>query len=129
MPPGMLNLAIELGEKVRADYELRDGLYGGQFVEGMYAAVAFLKRIPEWVVKDSNAFPRQVNMQITHSRYDPVVRTVTDDRQVTREKINRKYHLNPAYRKFSCSGPDSDFNIDANINGADIVGNRPVRAE
>jgi hypothetical protein len=29
--------------------------------------------------------------------------------------------LNPAYRRFSCSGPEGEFNIDAKINGAYIV--------
>ncbi len=35
--------------------------------------------------------------------------------------IEAKYQKNPEYRKFSCSGADSDFNIDAKINGAYIV--------
>jgi len=35
--------------------------------------------------------------------------------------LNDKYHLNPDYRKFSCSGPKGDFNIDAKLNGAYIV--------
>ncbi len=44
-----------------------------------------------------------------------------DDWVKTWELINEKYQLNPEYRKFSCSGPDDPFNIDAKINGAYIV--------
>ena len=39
----------------------------------------------------------------------------------TWQRINEKYHLNPAYRRFSCSGPEDEFNIDAKISGAAIV--------
>jgi len=42
--PGLPNLAIELGEKFGRLMNYGDGLYGGQFVAGMYAE-AFLKRI------------------------------------------------------------------------------------
>jgi len=41
--------------------------------------------------------------------------------QKTWELINEKYQENPENRKFSCSGPKEDFNIDAKINGAYIV--------
>ena len=44
-----------------------------------------------------------------------------DDWQKTWELIDEKYHLNPDYRRFSCSGPEGAFNIDAKINGAYIV--------
>jgi hypothetical protein len=35
--------------------------------------------------------------------------------------IDEKYHSNSDYRRFSCSGPQGTFNIDAKINGAYIV--------
>jgi hypothetical protein len=44
-----------------------------------------------------------------------------EDWQKTWNLINEKYHENPAYRRLSCTEPDSDFNIDAKINGAYIV--------
>ncbi len=44
-----------------------------------------------------------------------------DDWKKTWELIDRKYQQNPDYRRFSCSGPRSDFNIDAKINGAYIL--------
>jgi hypothetical protein len=43
------------------------------------------------------------------------------DWQKTWALIEEKYQDNPAYRRFSCGGPQSDFNIDAKINGAYIV--------
>ncbi|NQT51531.1 ADP-ribosylglycohydrolase family protein, partial [bacterium] len=44
-----------------------------------------------------------------------------DDWQKTWQLIEDKYQKNPAYRRFSCGGPKSAFNIDAKINGAYIV--------
>jgi hypothetical protein len=44
-----------------------------------------------------------------------------DDWQATWELIEKKYQDNTDYRRFSCGGPTSDFNIDAKINGAYIV--------
>jgi hypothetical protein len=44
-----------------------------------------------------------------------------DDWEKTWGLVNEKYHLNPEYRKFSCSKPGDVFNIDAKINGAYIV--------
>jgi len=44
-----------------------------------------------------------------------------DNWERTWQRIEEKYNRNPAYRRFSCSGPKSEFNIDAKINGAYIV--------
>ena len=41
--------------------------------------------------------------------------------QKTWQLIEEKYQLNPANRKFSCSGANADFNIDAKINAAYII--------
>ena len=44
-----------------------------------------------------------------------------DNWEKTWQLINEKYHVNPDYRRFSCSSTRPDFNIDAKINGAYIV--------
>jgi hypothetical protein len=71
---------------------------------------AALKSIP----KDSQ-YAECIRDVLAWYKQDP------DDWQKTWQLINEKYHLNPAYRRFSCSGPKGEFNIDAKINGAYIV--------
>ncbi len=117
--PGMPNLVIELGEKFGRLMNYGDGLYGGQFVGALYAE-AFFQRDPVKIVEAAlRAIPAE-------SQYAEVVRDVLawfrdepNQWETTWEKINRKYHLDPAYRRFSCS--KGDFNIDAKLNGAYIV--------
>ena len=119
--PGMPNLGIELGEKFGRLMNYGDGLYGGQFVAGMYAE-AFFETDPVKIVEAGlKCIPAE-------SQYAECIRDVVAwyrsnprDWQATWQKINDKYHLNPNYRRFSCSGPKSQFNIDAKINGAYIV--------
>jgi hypothetical protein len=119
--PGLPNMVIELGEKFGRLMNYGDGLYGGQFVGGMYAE-AFFEDDPVMIVEAGlKCIPAE-------SQYAECIRdTLTwykenpDDWEKTWTLINDKYHLNPEYRKFSCSGPDGAFNIDAKINGAYIV--------
>ena len=119
--PGMPNVAIELGETFGRLMNYGDGLYGGQFVGGMYAE-AFFEDDPVRIVEAGLAcIP-------AGSQYAECIRDVLawyaqepNDWQKTWEKINEKYHRNPDYRRFSCSGPKGTFNIDAKINGAYIV--------
>jgi len=119
--PGMPNLVIELGEKFGRLMNYGDGLYGGQFVGGMYAE-AFFEDDPVKIVEYGlKCIPAE-------SQYAECIRDTLvwykenpDDWEKTWELINEKYHLNPDYRKFSCSGPEGSFIIDAKINGAYIV--------
>jgi len=119
--PGLPNVAVKLGETFGRLMNYGDGLYGGQLVGGMYAE-AFFEDDPVKLVKAGlECIPRQ-------SQYAECIRDVLkwykqnpDDWEKTWQLINKKYHLNPAYRRFSCSGPKSTFNIDAKINGAYIV--------
>jgi hypothetical protein len=117
--PGLPNVAIRLGETFGRLMNYGDGLYGGQFVGGMYAAAFFeddpvaiveagLKCIPE-----QSQYAETIRDTLTWYRQNP------DDWQKTWTKLNEKYHLNPDYRRFSCS--KGDFNIDAKLNGAYIV--------
>jgi hypothetical protein len=119
--PGMPNVAVQLGEKFGRLMNYGDGLYGGQFVGGMYAE-AFFEDDPAAIVKAGlECIPAE-------SQYAGCIRDLLawhaqapDDWQKAWQRINEKYHLNPAYRRASCGGPDSAFNIDAKINGAYIV--------
>lgn len=119
--PGMPNVVIELGETFGRLMNYGDGLYGGQFVGAMYAE-AFFEDDPVKIVEAALAcIPRQ-------SQYAECIRDVLawykeapGDWRKTWKRINDKYHLNPDYRRFSCSGPRGVFNIDAKLNGAYIV--------
>ncbi len=117
--PGMPNAVIALGEKFGRLMNYGDGLYGGQFVGGMYAE-AFFESDPVRIVEAGlRCIPAE-------SQYAECIRDVLawwrqtpDDWQAVWKKINDKYHLHPDYRRASCS--KGDFNIDAKINGAFIV--------
>ena len=119
--PGMPNVAIRLGETFGRLMNYGDGLYGGQFVGGMYAEAFFEKDMVKIVRAGLECIPEG-------SQYAECIRDVLawyelypDNWQKTWELIEGKYQDNPDYRRFSCSGPESDFNIDAKINGAYIV--------
>ena len=119
--PGLPQLAIELGEKFGRLMNYGDGLYGGQFVGGMYAEAFFQADPVKLVEAGLRCIPEG-------SQYAECIRDVLKwyrenpkDWEKTWGLINEKYHLNPDYRKASCSGPKGDFNIDAKINGAYIV--------
>lgn len=119
--PGMPQLVVELGEKFGRLMNYGDGLYGGQFVGGMYAA-AFFESDPLRIVEAGlKCIPPE-------SQYAQCVRDVIrwfkeepDNWEATWQKIEAKYNLNPDFRRFSCLGGASKFNIDAKINGAYIV--------
>jgi len=117
----MPNVAIELGETFGRLMNYGDGLYGGQFVGGMYAEAFFEKDMEKIIHAGLKCIPQG-------SQYAECIRDVLawykqypDDWQKTWGLINEKYHLNTDYRRFSCSGPQGEFNIDAKINGAYIV--------
>jgi hypothetical protein len=118
--PGMPNVAIELGETFGRIMNYGDGLYGGNFVAGMYSEAFFETDMEKIVEAGLKCIP-------VESQYTEAIRDVIDqyhqhpgDWLKAWEFINEKYNNNPEYRKFSCSGTDA-FNIDAKINGAYIV--------
>lgn len=119
--PGMPQTVIELGEKFGAIMNYGDGLYGGQFVGTMYAEAFFESNISKIIQAGLASIP-------TESQYAETIRNVIkwhkenpEDWQKTWQLIENKYNLNHDYRKFSCSGTNPEFNIDAKINGAYIV--------
>ncbi|MCK5172595.1 MAG: ADP-ribosylglycohydrolase family protein, partial [Planctomycetes bacterium] len=125
--PGMPNVGIALGEKFGRLMNYGDGLYGGQFVAGMYAE-AFFEDDPRKIVDAGLAcIP-------VKSQYAETIRDVLrwhkqepNNWQAAWQRIEEKYQDNMAYRRFSCNkhterhGGNMDFNIDAKINGAYIV--------
>ncbi|MGQ9650459.1 MAG: ADP-ribosylglycohydrolase family protein [Phycisphaerae bacterium] len=117
--PGLPNMVIALGEKFGRLMNYGDGLYGGQFVGGMYAEAFFEKDPVKLVEAGLRCIPEG-------SQYAECVRDVLawykeqpKDWEATWQRINDKYHKNPAYRRASCD--KGDYNIDAKINGAYIV--------
>jgi hypothetical protein len=119
--PGLPNTVITLGETFGRLMNYGDGLYGGQFVGAMYAEAFFETNMARIVEAGLRAIPAD-------SQYAECIRDVLawwreepNDWEKTWEKINAKYHLDPDYRRFSCSGNEPDFNIDAKVNGAMIV--------
>lgn len=96
-----------------------DGLYGGQFVGGMYAETFFETDMKKVVLAGLKCIPKA-------SQYHECISDVLkwyeqnpDNWEKTWEMIESKYNDDPNYRRFSCER--GDFNIDAKINGAYIV--------
>jgi hypothetical protein len=117
--PGLPNTVIALGNIFGRLMNYGDGLYGGQFVGGMYAE-AFFENDPLKIVEAGlRCIPAE-------SQYAECIRDVImwwkenpTDWQATWEKIEAKYNRHPDYRRASCMKELA--NIDAKINGAYIV--------
>ena len=119
--PGLPNNAVLMGEKFGRLMNYGDGMYAGQFIGAMYAEAFFETDVVKIIKKALDAIP-------AGSQYAEMVRDVLkwkeeypDNFEDCWQKINEKYHENPNYRQWSCSGVDSDFNIDVKINGAYVL--------
>ena len=119
--PGLPNVAIELGEKFGRLMNYGDGLYGGQFVGGMYAEAFFEEDIVKIVEAGLKCIPRGSQYYECIADVLKWYKSNPDDWQKTWQLIEDKYQDNVKYRRYSCGGPKSDFNIDAKMNGAYIV--------
>lgn len=118
--PGLPNMAIALGEKFGRLMNYGDGLYGGQFVGGMYAE-AFFEPDPVKIVEAGlRCIP--AGSQYAEAIRDTLrwSRTYPDDWQKTWNLIEEKYHKKASYRRASCD-KNGEFNIDAKLNGAYIA--------
>ena len=119
--PGLPNTAIALGEKFGRLMNYGDGLYGGQFVGGMYTAAFFETDIEKIVraglacIPEGSQYHECIADVLRWHAEDPV------DWAKTWQRIDEKYQRNPDYRRFSCGDRNDPFNIDAKINGAYIV--------
>jgi hypothetical protein len=96
-----------------------DGLYGGQFVAGMYAEAFFETDMEKVVRLALRCVPQDSQYHECISDVLKWYKQYPDDWQKTWRLVEQKYNDNPDYRKFVCE--KADFNIDAKINGAYIV--------
>jgi len=121
--PGMPNVAIALGEKFGRLMNYGDGVYGGQFVGGMYAEAFFetdMVKIIEAGLKcipDKSQYAEMVRDMLAWYKKNP------DDWKKTWQWIEDKYHKDAKYTHGLCSraGGKNAFSIDAKLNGAYIV--------
>ncbi len=119
--PGMPDVAVQLGEKFGRMICYGDGLYGGQFISGMYAE-AFFEKDPARIVRaglrcipaDSQYCQCISDVLYWHARYP-------DNWMKVWNLIDQKYRVNPIHRRFSCSDANNPLDIDAKINGAYVV--------
>ncbi|GMU22783.1 MAG: hypothetical protein AMXMBFR13_28670 [Phycisphaerae bacterium] len=113
--PGLPNAAIALGEKFGRLMNYGDGVYGGQFMGGMYAEAFFesdrvkvieagLRCIPE-----KSQYAEMVRDMLRWYRENPT------DWQKTWGLTQKKYREDPEYQKASNGG------IDVKINGAYLL--------
>ncbi len=119
--PGMPNMAIQLGEKFGRLMNYGDGLYGGQFIGGMYAEAFFEGDVVKVVEAGLRCIPESSQYHECIADVLRWYRDYPDDWTKTWQLVDEKYHVNADYRRFSCSGPEGEFNIDAKINGAYVV--------
>jgi ADP-ribosylglycohydrolase len=119
--PGMPQSAINLGNTFGRLMNYGDGLYGGNFVAGMYAEAFFESDMEKIVLAGLRCIPPE--SQYAETIRDTLLwhRQYPEDWEKTWELVERKYNKTPGYRKFSCSELEDTFNIDAKINGAYIV--------
>ena len=118
--PGMPDLSTELGEKFGRLMNYGDGLYGGQFMSGMYAEAFFESNPLKLVEAGLQCIPEG-------SQYAECIRDVVawyeqnpDDWQATWRLLHAKYHDDPQGRRFVCAISEKG-NIDAKMNGAYVV--------
>ena len=119
--PGLPNSSIQLGEVFGRLMNYGDGLYGGQFVAGMYSEAFFEKDMEKVVraglkcIPEGSQYHECISDVLKWFEADP------DDWKATWQLVEDKYDKNKAYRRASCSDAPSTFNIDAKINGAYIA--------
>lgn len=113
--PGMPNMAIRLGEKFGRLMNYGDGVYGGQFMGGMYAEAFFEDDVVKIVEAGLKCIPAEsqyaemVRDMLRWHREDP------NDWQRAWKLAQKKYREDPQFQKASNGG------IDVKINGAYVV--------
>lgn len=113
--PGLPNAVIALGDKFGRLMNYGDGVYGGQFMGGMYAEAFFEKDLAKIIDAGLACIPAE-------SQYAGMVRDLVRwhhenpvDWQKTWALCLQKYRKDPAYQR------DSNGHIDVKINGAMIL--------
>lgn len=122
--PGQPNMVIALGEKFGRLINYGDGLYGGQFVGGMYTE-AFFESDPEKMVRAGlKCIPKGSQYHEAISDVLKWYKKNPDNWQKTWQLIEDKYNKNPKYLRTSSGALyriRPNFNIDAKMNGTYIV--------
>lgn len=115
MCPGMPQTAIEIADRVGHIMNYGDGVYGGMFVDALYAEAFFNENIPEIVDRALLSIP-------TKSDYAECVRDVItlhahypDDWRAAWQELENKWG------DVDICAPLRPFNIDAKLNGAYIM--------
>ena len=120
--PGLPNSSIQLGEIFGKLMNYGDGVYGGQFVAGMYSEAFFEKDMEKVVRAGLECVPEGSQFHECISDVLKWYEADSDNWEATWQLIEDKYQKNPDYRRGSCPGDGpSDFNIDAKINAAYIA--------
>jgi hypothetical protein len=117
MSPGLPRVSNRYCERVGRVMNYGDGLYGGMFISGMYAA-AYVEHDPRTIVEQglaclppTSVYARVIRDVLTWSREQP------DDWKATWKRIEERWD-----RDDDCpEGAQQAFNIDASLNGAYIA--------
>jgi len=121
--PGCPNSVIALGDKFGRIMNYGDGLYGGQFVGGMYAEAYFEHDMVKVVGAGLKCIPAE-------SQYAEMVRDMLvwyqqdpENWEKTWGLVEEKYHKDKNYTHTLCCAPGAEggFSIDAKLNGAYII--------
>jgi len=121
--PGLPNEVVRLGEVFGRMMNYGDGLYGGQFIGGMYAEAFFEDDILKIIEAGLKCIPEK-------SQYAEMVRDMLawyaknpDDWKKTWQWCEEKYHKDARYTHGLCckAGGKNDFSIDAKLNGAYVI--------
>jgi len=127
--PGLPNEVIRLGEIFGRLMNYGDGLYGGQFVGGMYAEAFFEDDVRKIVDAGLRCVPRGSQFHECIADVLEWHRQNPEDWEKTWRLVEEKYCKNPDYRRFSCNRKNPptqkrwnpNWNIDAKINAAYII--------
>jgi hypothetical protein len=118
--PGMPNIPIELGSTFGRLMNYGDGLYGGQFVGGMYSAAYFEKDMHKIIEAGLSCIPEESHYALCIRDVVKWYREYPEDWITTWKLIEEKYHRSKEYQQFAVK-QGSWVPIDAKINGAYIV--------
>ncbi len=119
--PGMPNVPISLGEKFGRIMNYGDGVYGGQFVGGMYSAAYFSNDVEEIIQEGLKCIPPECNYAKCVSDVVNWHRESPDNWEKCWEQIMNKYYSKLDYQPFHKQNKEAWVGIDAKINGAFIV--------
>jgi hypothetical protein len=119
--PGMPNVPIQLGEKFGRLMNYGDGLFGGQFVGGMYASAYFESDIEKVMEAGLACIPKESNYATCIRDVMKWYKQYPDDWKKTWQLIEDKYRHSLEYQGFAAQRENVWVPIDAKLNGAYIA--------